>query len=338
MDILHQKIAPFDPSTVETVDDALTALQRCSFQGRQLGVAVEVFWNFLNESDCFKVLALAGAMIPAGMGEVVCQMMERGLVDAIVSTGANITHDLVNAFHDGQAHYVGTPLADDDELYRKEVNRIYDTFLPEDAYRVARDHEYEILRAKYGTTSVAVPPSELFAVMGASLDRRGMIQVAARQGVPVFCGATSDSDFGMTVAEKREQGLLHVTLDELADVTNFAQLVQAHEKNANIIVGGGVPRNWTQQIFPYLKQRKVTRPHDEYGYNYSVRFHTALEYDGGLSGCTISESKSWGKYVKDAKHASVWVDATIALPLVVTAIIQRQRQRHQETTKAAAPT
>ncbi|MEJ2251044.1 MAG: deoxyhypusine synthase family protein, partial [Candidatus Lokiarchaeota archaeon] len=87
-----------------------------------------------------------------------------------------------------------------------------------------------------------------------------------------------------------------------------------------IIIGGGVPRNWAQQIFPLLDQLKEIKT---MGYNYSVRIHTATEYDGGLSGCTISESKSWGKYALDAKHVSVWCDATIALPILITALLEK---------------
>ncbi|MFX0073721.1 MAG: deoxyhypusine synthase family protein, partial [Candidatus Hermodarchaeota archaeon] len=87
-------------------------------------------------------------------------------------------------------------------------------------------------------------------------------------------------------------------------------------------IGGGVPRNWAQQIFPLLDQIGEIET-ETMGYNYSVRIHTATEYDGGLSGCTISESKSWGKYSLESRYISVWCDATIALPILITGLLQR---------------
>ena len=100
----------------------------------------------------------------------------------------------------------------------------------------------------------------------------------------------------------------------------YHELIKKSEKCGTIVIGGGVPRNWAQQIFPLLDQIDNI---ETMGYNYSVRIHTATEYDGGLSGCTISESKSWGKYSLDSNYVSVWCDATIALPLLVTGLLER---------------
>ena len=119
-------------------------------------------------------------------------------------------------------------------------------------------------------------------------------------------------------------GQIHIILDEIKDIDNFAQLIKTHHTYGTIILGGGVPRNWAQQIFPYLDQIKDSDDPRKYdGYHYSIRFHTAVAYDGGLSGCTISESISWGKYTPESKHQSVWVDSTIGFPLVMTALLQR---------------
>ncbi|MFX1259995.1 MAG: deoxyhypusine synthase family protein, partial [Promethearchaeota archaeon] len=108
------------------------------------------------------------------------------------------------------------------------------------------------------------------------------------------------------------------------DVKKFAKIIKSHKKAGLIIVGGGVPRNWAQQIFPYLDGLENLRERGiECGYKYSVRVHTAMEYDGGLSGCTTSESKSWGKYSLDSDYVSVWCDATVALPILFTGLFQR---------------
>src|SRR5271157_2366901 len=131
---LEAKIQPYDPETVNSVEDALIALQTCSFQGRNLGIGLEIWSQMVAEgSDCLKVLTFSGAMIPAGMGEAVCCAIERGLVDAIVSTGANITHDIINAIL-GPAHFIGSDEVNDDELFSYRIDRIYDTYIPEDSF------------------------------------------------------------------------------------------------------------------------------------------------------------------------------------------------------------
>lgn len=324
---LTTPIQPYDPRAVSRVEEALVALQKCSFQGRNLGVALEVLWKMVRDPDCLKVLTLAGAMIPAGMGEVVSVMIEEGIVDVIVATGANITHDLINGYLGEQGHYVGSATADDEELYDHRINRIYDVFLPDENYDVARELEEEILVKAYGTAPVTALPSEVFATMGRGAKRRCFVQVAAEHDVPVFCGATSDSDFGMLVGYLRKKGRLALQLDEVGDVIKFSRLIERRARGGTIIVGGGVPRNWAQQIYPFLEEPGEERPEEGKGYSYTVRLHTANENDGGLSGCTISESMSWGKYVKDATSVSVWVDATIALPLLVTGVLQRRARR-----------
>jgi deoxyhypusine synthase len=108
--------------------------------------------------------------------------------------------------------------------------------------------------------------------------------------------------------------------DILKDVLKFADIIRNSEEYGTIIIGGGVPRNWAQQVFPLLDQLDKI---ETMGYNYSVRIHTAAEFDGGLSGCTISESKSWGKYSLDSRYVSVWCDATIALPILISGLLQK---------------
>ena len=110
----------------------------------------------------------------------------------------------------------------------------------------------------------------------------------------------------------------------LKDVKKLASIISNANLCGTFIIGGGTPRNWTQQVFPYLENLKGgSRKKSEYGYKYSVRIHTATEYDGGLSGCTLSELKSWEKYALDARYISIWCDATIALPILITGVLQR---------------
>lgn len=326
---LDQPIVPLDPANVNTVDEMLRAMGGCSFQARQLSAAVDVLQSVVEDSGALSVLALSGAMIPAGMGLVIERLMDRGIIDVVVTTGANLSHDLVDAACRGKGHFRGDPNADDDELYQERINRIYDTNLPEAHYGKAEELLLDIWTERLGESRgskenpVVMRPSEVFRATGEALlerDLGGMLASAAKHSIPIFCGATTDSEFCLNLAKARHRGLFHLVLDEMGDLFEFGELIKRQPRRSALIVGGGVPRNWAQQIFPLLD---MTEEAHFPGYDYGVRICTDNPVYGGLSGCTLSESKSWGKYASNAKSAEVSCDATIALPLIVAALLQR---------------
>ena len=139
---LIKKIIPFDLYKIKTTEDLLNSLKNCGFQGRNLGKALEVLYTMVSSDKILTVLTLSGAMVPAGMGDIICALIEHKLIDVIVSTGANIIHDIVDAFSN-IGHYIGNANVDDNELFHHRINRIYDVFLPEDNYKKA---ENEILK------------------------------------------------------------------------------------------------------------------------------------------------------------------------------------------------
>ncbi len=323
-------IKPIDPLVSRSALEILEALGTCSFQGRNLSTALDVLTTMVQDENCGVVLTFAGAMVPAGMGELVCRLMENGVISAIVSTGANISHDLVNAAKGGPGHFIGDPDADDDELFKHRINRIYDTNLPEDNYLAAEKVLEAIWRPiqadwqlESGEQPMVMPPSEVFRLTGQGLSesgRRSMLSVAFETGTPIFCGATSDSEFCLNFARFRYRGWCHLLMDEIDDLFRMGEWVKSHALRGAIIVGGGVPRNWAQQIFPLLDM--IDDSHFP-GYDFGVRISTDNVVFGGLSGCTLSESKSWGKYGPKARFAEVACDATIALPILVAALFDR---------------
>jgi deoxyhypusine synthase len=318
-DFLSQKIVPFNVNEVKNVDELLSALKYCGFQGRNLGKALDILYKMVSDDEILTVLTLSGAMVPAGMGDLICTLMEHKLIDVLVSTGANIIHDLVDALTDG-GHYIGSNNIDDDELYKLRINRIYDTFLPEENYKITEEALLEIIHELFESKDITILPSDLLKKVGEKLNRRCILAVAAKNSIPIFVPAFSDSEFALNLIKYSIREGYHFNLDILGDVLKFADIIRKPRECGTLIVGGGVPRNWTQQIFPLLDQIENV---ENMGFNYSVRIHTATEYDGGLSGCTISESKSWGKYSLESKYISVWCDATIALPILITGLLQR---------------
>lgn len=316
---LTKKIIPFNVYNVKNVEDLLNSLKNCGFQGRNLGRALEILYKMVSNDNILTVLTLSGAMVPAGMGDIICALIENNLIDVIVSTGANLIHDLVDVASD-IGHYMGTANIDDEELFKVRINRIYDVFLPEDNYKKAENLLLHIIRDSFNSKSIEVSPSDLFKKVGENIESRCILSVAAKYNVPIFVPAFSDSEFALDMIKYSVRDGYKFTLDIFGDVLKFADIIRNAKEYGTIIIGGGVPRNWAQQIFPLLDQINHI---ETMGYNYSVRIHTATEYDGGLSGCTISESKSWGKYSLESKYVSVWCDATIALPILITGLFQR---------------
>ncbi len=330
---LHKKIRPIDPAAASTTNDLVSALSGCSFQGRALSFALDVWEAMCRDDECYRVMSLAGAMIPAGMGRAIIRLIEHRLVDAVICTGATLSHDLCNIVAaDAQAHYIGHARADDVALREEEINRIYDTYLPEEHFEQAEraliallpDLEFE---SDSGGVCLLTTAS-FCAQIGRLFKGPGILTAAAEHGVTIFVPAISDSELGMNVVLGNEKGVLgegrRVVFDTLGDVSRFADCILNGPVRAGLVtLGGGVPRNWAQQVYPYLNMKSRDHKPIADGYHYGVRITTDRPEFGGLSGCTISESKSWGKYENEAVEASVVCDATIAFPLLVSALFER---------------
>ena len=316
---LIKKIIPFNIYKIKTIEDLLNSLKNCGFQGRNLGKALDILYTMVSSDKVLTVLTLSGAMVPAGMGDIICALIEHKLIDVIVSTGANIIHDIVDAFSN-IGHYIGTADVDDSELFHHRINRIYDVFLPEDNYKKAENEILKIIKKSFKEKLIEITPSEFLKVLGENIQTRSIISTAAKHKIPIFIPAFSDSELALDLIKYSVREGYSFKFDIFRDVLNFAEIIKQFQEYGTLIIGGGVPRNWAQQIFPLLDQIENM---ETIGYNYSVRIHTATVYDGGLSGCTISESKSWGKYSLESKYISVWCDATIAFPILITGLFQR---------------
>jgi deoxyhypusine synthase len=283
----------------------------------------------LEDPGCIIFLGLSGAMIPGGMRQVICDMIRMKLIDVLVSTGANIFHDLFESF--GYRHYVGTEEEDDDLLRRHRIVRVYDALMD--------DHEINqvihlLSRVPKELKERVVSSRRYLEVLGNRLQDEGSILKAASQcGVPVFVPALSDSSIGIGLTFLYARGKAssdRLVIDQIRDSFEIAQIKKVASLTGAIYIGGGVPKNYIQQLGPVseLLFRK------ESGHRYAFQVTTDDPKWGGLSGCTFEEAKSWGKIEKGSTYAAVYMDATIALPLLVGAILQegkvyRRRKRRR---------
>jgi len=321
---LNQPIKHIDLRKTKTLLDLLEGFRYTSFQSRNMFKCFDVFRKMLKEPNCIIFLGLSGAMIPGGMRRVIRDMIEMKLFDVLVSTGANIFHDIFEGF--GYSHYIGTEEGDDDLLRRHRIVRVYDALMDDDEINkvisllsnIPKELKEEVVSSR-----------RYLEILGKQLkDENSIIKTASKYGVPIFVPALCDSSIGIGLTfihAQKENYSKRILIDQVRDNYEIAQLKKMSKVTGAIYIGGGVPKNYIQQLGPVseLIFRK------ESGHRYAFQITTDDPKWGGLSGCTFEEAKSWGKIEKESSYAAVYVDATIALPLLVGALLQDE-EIHQK--------
>ena len=325
-------VFPLDLGKVGSIDDLVRAMADTAFTGRQLGEAADVLEAMARDKDCFVVMTLAGAMTVAKQGLIICDLIDKGIVNAVVSTGALMAHGLVEAT--GCKHYRYDPKMNDVELYEAGYNRVYDTLEPEQNL----DHVEEVMEKVLAgwDANQTMCSYKLNRSIGAYLAKhtpgRGILKSAYEKNVPVFVPAFTDSELGLDVALnnrlRERQGKKRFSFDPFYDLDYFADTLLAHKRIGIFTIGGGVPRNWSQQFGPYceLRFRRTGEQLELKRYHYGLRICPEPVYWGGLSGSPYSEAISWGKFVppeEGGKFGEVFVDATVGMPIIVAAVLER---------------
>ncbi len=348
---LHDPVAdrliplePLDLGKISSIDDLVRAMSHTAFTGRQLGEAADVLEAMARDKECFVVMTLAGAMTVAKQGLVIAELIDRGIVNAVVSTGALMAHGLVEAT--GRAHFRHNPELSDEELYEAGYNRVYDTLEPEQNL----DDVERVMAAVFGgwDSGEIMCSYKLNRAIGAHLAKnkkeRGILKSAYEKNVPVFVPAFSDSELGLDYAltnrERDKQGKPRFRFDPFVDLEHFAATLLAQKRLGIFTIGGGVPRNWSQQFGPFIELRHRRGGEDLplKRYHYGLRICPEPVYWGGLSGSPYSEAVSWGKFVPPAeggKFGEVFVDATVGLPLIVAAVLERLKKKPAERKRLA---
>ncbi|WP_254535600.1 deoxyhypusine synthase [Halomarina litorea] len=332
-----------------SVADLVEQYGRAGIGAADLHEAVDVTAAMFDEDvTCF--MGLAGAMVPTGMRALVTDLVREGHVDALVTTGANLTHDAIEAIggkhHHGRAgpheERPGAPCSHssedsrehgrdeaegktarehDEQLRDEQVDRIYNVYLPQEHFAAFEGHlldeVFPPIEDGEGTVSIAAFTRELGRANAEVNDREGIEEdagiaaAAYEHDVPIYCPAIQDSVLGLQ-AWLRSQ-VSPFGLDALADMSELNDLAYEADRTGAFVVGGGVPKN-------YVLQTMLVTPG---AYDYAVQLTMDPPQTGGLSGATLDEARSWGKLEKEARNVSVYADATITLPLVVAGALDR---------------
>ncbi len=321
-------IDPLDLSGAEMVADLVDKVYAHSgYNARRLAEACQLYSRMIAD-DATVCLTLAGAMTPIGMSGVLGSLLRAGFIDCIISTGANLYHDLHRPFDCPmtQGHFA----VDDNELADKGIARIYDVFIEDEGTLLATDKI--ILRAvRELALSGPLSTAQLHHALGLEVRKSAprpdwsMLVTAAEHDVPVYTSSPGDSSIAMnlTVPHLFDKP---IQLDPLKDVIETAAIVRSAKKNGVVVVGGGSPKNFYFQTQPTLHQ--IFYDTTPVGHDYVVQLTTDAPHWGGLSGATISEAKSWGK-VQDAfvNNAIVYSCASITLPILAQYVLVRNKPR-----------
>lgn len=314
--------------TQHNVVPLVEGMRHMAFSARDLARAADICDRMVEDQDCGIILCLAGSLISAGLKKVFTEAVRCRMVDAIVSTGANVVdQDFLEAL--GFRHYVGPEAVRsgmfDAELRELHIDRIYDTLIDEDELRVCDDTIRQIADE---LEPRPYSSREFIHAMGAYLERHGcktpdsIVWEAYRNDVPVFCPAFSDcsAGLGLVAHQHTRSERPRVSIDSAKDFYELTQLKIRNPNTGLLMVGGGVPKNFAQDIVVAAE----VLGHEVPMHKYAVQVTVADVRDGALSGSTLKEASSWGK-VDTAFEQMVYSEATLAVPLIVGFVYHQGR-------------
>lgn len=291
------------------------SMDKMAFSARDLSRAAKIFDMMIKDKDCGIILTLAGSLFSAGLKRVVYDLVMNNMVDAIVSTGAiMVDQDFFEAL--GFKHYKGTPHSDDNLLRDLHIDRIYDTYIDEDELRVCDETCTKIFNS---LQPKPYSSRELLWNFGKYLEENGgpkvedsVIWAAYKKNVPIFVPAFSDCSAGFGfIIHQTENPTSHVSIDSAKDFLELTKIKLHCNETGIFMIGGGVPKNFTQDIVVAADILKENAPM----HKYAVQITVADVRDGALSSSTLKEASSWGK-VETTYEQMVYSEATLAMPLI----------------------
>ncbi|MCK4897066.1 MAG: deoxyhypusine synthase [Candidatus Heimdallarchaeota archaeon] len=309
----YPRVTPIDIKDKDSITDLIAEFHSSGVFGPgRIAKAVDIYTEMIQQKSTV-FLGIAGALLPGGMRKILTDMITEGMVDVIVSTGANVTHDLIEAF--GGKHVRHVPYESDQELRDKSIDRIYDVFVADKSFMKLEDNLQPMFKEiwennKDETNTLVISTCKLMELIGEKLDdENSFLKAAYDNKVPIYVPALSDSVLGLQLWLFSQ--LNRTLIDDMDDLGSIQRLAWDSEKAGAFFLGGGVPKN-------YIFQSRLMSPKT---FDYAIQITMDRVETGGLSGASLEEAISWGKVNSESKMINVVSDITIALPLIFQATL-----------------
>jgi deoxyhypusine synthase len=322
-EVLSKPVATIEVGR-KSVSSLLDEMSQTGFQGKKLGEVAKIWAEMAKQKDLTVFLGLTGSLSTTGQWKIIRWLVEKRYVDVVVSTGANISEDILEAL--GYHYYQGTWLADDEELLRMKIDRFYDVYADEFQYRKLENTIYRF--ANTLKDEGVYSTREFLHKFGEFQSKKGINSITAaayRAGVPMYSPGLIDSGYGVALSLLKRQKGKTIRLDQTKDMEELAQIAERTKRTGVVYLGGGVPKD-TIQLSTIIKSL-AKGGEEETPHEYAIQVTADSPQWGGLSGCTLEEAISWGKIKSDAKKATLYADITLALPLVVHALNEKVQKR-----------
>jgi len=275
----------------------------------RVGEAVEIAAEMFGDPDYTVFLTLAGPLVPSGLRLIIRDLLERGYIHVLVTTGANLVHDMVESL--GYKHYIGTFQAEDKRLKEEKIGRIGDIYVEQEAFQRLEKWLWNLLDSLPREKKERISIADLLVEIGNALpDKDSILAVAAKKKVPVICPAFLDSIAGFHLWLYGQDGKMRI--DPFLDVSKIVDKVYEAKKVGVIILGGGVPKHFALFANTFRE-----------GVDSAIQITMDRPETGGLSGATLEEAISWDKIKPEGKAVTVICDATIAFPLIMAAALEK---------------
>ncbi len=301
----------------------LEEMAQTGFQGKKLGEVANIWTEMTRQKGLTIFMGLTGSLSTTGQWKIVRWLIEKRYIDVLVSTGANISEDLLEAM--GYGYYQGTWLTNDEELLRLKIDRFYDVYADEYQYRKLEDL---ILKFASGLDDKLVYSTREFLwLFGEYQSKKGIRSIttaAYERKVPIYSPGLIDSGYGVALSLLKRKGKF-IRLDQTKDMEELTKIAEKTRRTGVVYLGGGVPKDTIQLatvIKSLLRGGEEETPHE-----YAIQITADSPQWGGLSGCTLEEAVSWGKISSDARKATLYCDITLALPIIAHAMNERVQRR-----------
>ncbi len=303
-----KEIKPIHIKENMKVSELVDEMSNSGFGAGKIAKASKVMKKMFQDKECKIFLGIAGAMVPAGMKQIILDILDN--TDVFVTTGANLTHDLIEAI--GYHHYQGDELMDDQELNKKGLDRIYNVLMPNDVYEKLEDFFQENFNEIKKSSNIKEFLWKLGEIISKKFPQsKSILKKCYESKIPLFCPGISDSGIGLMIwggnSNKSQENKINI--DVFQDMNEIIDISWTSKKNGVIYIGGGLPKNFIQQSLQFSK-----------GAEYGIQITTDRPESGGSSGAPLREGISWGKLNPKADFIDVSCDATIALPLIFASI------------------